>query len=202
MIRYNLILITLLGLSSCMTPQRMQRICSICPEKIVEKDSIIYRDKVEIRDSIVEKEKIIVSPADSAGWKAYLECIDGKVVIKNTETSNGSKIKISPKLIGNTLYVNCKTIEDSLKVLYQEHHILEQKYSSLWQQNQKIITLPPKISNILTWWQKLFIIIGIFASIVVVIRFAFWLGKTYVAVQTGGISSLPGKLLSLLKIFT
>ena len=100
---------------------------------------------VTVHDTILETQK------DSSYYKAYMECVNGKVVIaqhpkSKPETKKGKYLK-PPKvdIKDNVLQVDCLAEAQKLFYQWQEQYIQENKSS--------VVRIPYPVIQPLTWWQ-------------------------------------------------
>lgn len=98
-----------------------------------------------VHDTVFRIEK------DSSSYRALLECINGKVAIKNIVQSEPGRTLNSPKvrLSDNVLKVDCEQRAQELFAQWKDTYIAQDTVSQL----------PPIITNELTWWQTTQIII-------------------------------------------
>jgi hypothetical protein len=93
------------------------------------------------------KDTIFVIEKDSSSYRALLDCLDGKVVVKNvTQAEPGRNLK-SPKvrIENNQLEVDCEARAQELLVQWKEKN----------QNNETIKTIEvPVVTNVLTWFQQ------------------------------------------------
>lgn len=98
--------------------------------------------KIVLRDTIFKTEK------DSSYYKAWLECQEGKVVIKSKpQLTKGNYLK-PPKvqLKDNYLTVDCEAEAQKLFAQWKDVYKLENKTT--------IVTNTVLVERQLTWWQK------------------------------------------------
>ena len=102
---------------------------------------------VTIHDTILKTEK------DSSFYKAYIECINGKPVLKNPKSKPG-KHQQAPKvdLKGNQLNVDCVIEAQELFHQWKETYIKENQATT--------IKIPYPVVQPLTWWQTTQIWLG------------------------------------------
>ena len=141
-------------LSSCKS-------ASVVPPTTTETTKTITIKEV-VRDTVFKTEK------DSSYYKAYLDCVNGKVVIKSAltpkggiTTKAGSYLK-PPKVVvhDNILTVDCNAEAQKLFAKWKDTYITENA--------QTIKQIPYPVETPLTWWQKTEIILGrIFLGLIV-----------------------------------
>ena len=97
--------------------------------------------KEVVRDTIFETKK------DSSYYKAWLECLDGKVIIKNPQTTKGKYLQ-PPKVIikDNYIKVDCEAEAQKLFAKWKDIYKIEN--------TQSIITNTVEVERKLTWWQS------------------------------------------------
>lgn len=93
-----------------------------------------------VHDTVFRIEK------DSASYKALLECINGKVVIKSVTQAELGRNLNSPKvrIADNLLEVDCETKAQELFAQWKSTYVKE---------NKQEVREVPVITNVLTWWQ-------------------------------------------------
>lgn len=114
--------------------------------------SVALPSKTEITNTITTKEvvhdTIFETKKDSSYYKAWLECQDGKVVIKNQPQTTKGKYLQPPKVIikDNYMKVDCEAEAQKLfaqwKDIYRTNNL------------QTTITNTVEVERNLTWWQK------------------------------------------------
>lgn len=106
--------------------------------------------KEVIRDTVYE-----IKP-DSSYYKAYLECINGKVVVKqNTKPILKSGKFLQPPKVNlkdNILTIDCKAEAQKLFAQWKDTYTKEHK--------SIIQKIPYPVEKPLSWWQKTEIILG------------------------------------------
>ena len=132
---------------------------------------------------IIKKDTVLVTEKDSSFYKAWIECVNNKPVIKLPDTvlvEPRNKTEILPlprkgkflkppsvKLKGNVLDVSCEAEAQKLFFSWKEKFIQEQTTKT------KTIVLPPvRVPRELTWWQKLWITLGKISTFSVLIWIA------------------------------
>ncbi|MBS7253511.1 hypothetical protein [Flavobacterium branchiicola] len=90
---------------------------------------------------------------DSSSYNALLECLNGKVVLKNVIQAEPGRTLKSPKvrLDNNTLQVDCNLKEQELYATWKSKQVKDVQ--------EKTITVT-KFVNYLTFWQKVQIWLG------------------------------------------
>jgi hypothetical protein len=118
-----------------------------------------------IRDTVIKTEK------DSSYYRAYIECINGKPVIKEPKATAGKNLK-EPKvdLEGNQLKVDCQAEAQELFHQWQETYIKENK--------SKTIKVPYAVATPLSqfqvvqlWFGRLFIFLLLLFLIATILRY-------------------------------
>jgi hypothetical protein len=100
----------LILLTSCVTERQRQRICNNCPQTIERHDTTIIRETVSHDTSYVP---II----DSAFYKLYLKCVDGKVVIDKEIKQLGKIINQKYTLDNNVLKFQSTVIDSLMNII-------------------------------------------------------------------------------------
>ncbi len=138
-------------LSSCKS-------ASVVPPATTETTKTVTVKEV-IRDTIFQTQK------DSSYYKAYLDCIDGKIIVKqNTKPIlKSGKFLQPPKvtLKDNILKIDCKAEAQKLFAQWKDTYTKENA--------QTIKQVPYPVEKPLTWWQQTEIILGrIFLGLILV----------------------------------
>lgn len=126
--------------------------------------SISLPTKTEVTNTITTKEvvhdTIFETKKDSSYYKAWLECQDGKVIIKDQAKTTKGKYLQPPKVIikDNYLKVDCEAEAQKLfaqwKDIYRTNNL------------QTTITKTVEVERKLTWWQS----------------FQIWCGRIFLAI--------------------
>ena len=95
-------------LTGCMTERRLNRICKLCPNEI-RVDSIVT---TTVRDSAIFD--TIITPPDSAWFKAWIKCKDGSTPVIYREKSKQGKRTVLTASIDSNGVLTAKCNEDSL----------------------------------------------------------------------------------------
>lgn len=129
-------------LSSCKS-------ASVVPPATTETTNTITIKEV-IRDTVFQTEK------DSSYYKAYLECVNGKVVLKSDTQPivKPGKFLQPPKvsLKDNILTIDCKAEAQKLFAQWKDTYTKEHQST--------IKQIPYAVEKPLSWWQKTEIILG------------------------------------------
>ena len=112
-------------------------------------------------------------PKDSSSYNALLDCINGKVVLKNVIQVEPGRTLKSPKvrLDNNKLSVDCDLKEQELYAFWKSKQIKDVQ--------EKTITIT-KFVNYLTFWQKVQIWLGrilLIALVFLLLRFVYKIYK-------------------------
>lgn len=125
--------------------------------------------------TIVQRDTVFITQPDSSFYKAWIECVNGKPVIKSgSEKASPGKYLEKPgvKLNGNELLVDCKAKAQELFAQWQEQYVKEHE--------KETITLPPvEVEKQLSWWQVTQIWAGRIALGLLAILLGFALFKKY-----------------------
>jgi len=131
---------------------------SVVPPATTETTKIITIKEV-VRDTVFETKK------DSSYYKAYLECVNGKVVLKSDTKPivKPGKFLQPPKvnLKDNILTINCKAEAQKLFAQWKDTYTKEHQ--------SDIKRIPYAVEKPLSWWQKTEIILGrIFLGLILI----------------------------------
>jgi len=120
------------------------------------------------------KDTIYKVEADSSYYEAYIECINGKPVLRETpetlKNSRSGKSLSTPKatLTGNKLNVECKKQVEELFKQWQETYIKEHEQTPIY------VDKPVEVEKPLTLFQKIQIWLGrFFLLILAIVALAF-----------------------------
>lgn len=122
-----------------------------CASKKPQNPVIITNTKETVR---TVRDTIFKIEADSSSYKAFIDCVNGKPIIRETaETkaeSKKGKILNIPKTVlkGNQLTVDCYKKEQELKKQWEETHVKESEQIPIY------IPTPVEVEKPLTFWQK------------------------------------------------
>lgn len=109
---------------------------------------------------------------DSSSYNALLECLNGKVVLKNVIQAEPGRTLKSPKvrLDNNKLQVDCNLKEQELYAHWKSKQVKDVQ--------EKTITIT-KFTNHLTFWQKAQIWIGRLLLLVLLFLIGRFISKIY-----------------------
>lgn len=137
---------------------------SVVPPTTTENNTTVTVKEI-LHDTVYETQK------DSSYYKAYLECVKGKVIISpkpKPESQKGNHLK-PPKVTiqDNILKVDCEAEAQKLFAQWKDTYTTEHKDS--------IQSIPYPVEKQLSWWQKtqmilgdiFLVIIGLFVVVVV-----------------------------------
>lgn len=136
-------------------------------------EPVILQNTKEVIKTV--RDTVYKVDADSSYYEAYIDCANGKPVIRETaatiqKSKAGKSLNIpKTKLNGNTLSVDCYAKEQELKKQWEETYIKEHEQTPVY------IKTPVEVVKPLSWFQKtqiwfgrifmgillLFIIIGV-----------------------------------------
>ena len=100
-------------LTGCMSQRRLNRICKLCQNE-TRVDSFVT---TTVRDSLVLD--TIISPPDSAWFKAWIKCKDGSTPVIYREKSKQGKRTVLTASIDSLGVLTAKCNEDSLEQVIQ-----------------------------------------------------------------------------------
>ncbi|MDM1557062.1 hypothetical protein HX126_21130 [Chryseobacterium indologenes] len=123
---------------------------------------------------ITVRDTIFKIDADSSYYQAYIECINGKPVLKETQkTKNNSKPGIvldkpKVKITGDLLTVECDKKAQEIFIQWREKYIKEHEQKPIY------VEKPVYVDKPLTWFQKTEIWLGrIFLFFIAIVILAF-----------------------------
>lgn len=137
-----------------------------CKSK-VPKPIVIEKTKtVTVTETL--RDTVLVTEKDSSYYKAYIECINNKPVLKNPNTIPGKNLK-SPKvkLNGNQLNVSCEQEAQEMFFAWKE------KFLSEITNEQIPIEVPAQFTDwqiVLMWCGRLFLLLFLIPIIYFIIK--------------------------------
>lgn len=152
-----LLLLLVFGLTSC---------GSKAP--VVETKEVVREVKVTVRDTV------FVTQKDSSFYRAYIECVNGKPVIKQVIDASPGKALEKPKVSieDNVLKVDCNKEAEKLFLQWKEKYVSESTTHT-----------KPVIQYKLTFWQELqikcFHLLLLIVLIYLVVKYGRLLWKKY-----------------------
>ena len=154
-----------IALSSCMNQKRLNRICKLCPTE-TRIDSFVT---TTVRDSAVFD--TIVSPPDSAWFKAWIKCKDGSTPIIYREKSKQGKRTVLTASIDSLGVLTAKCNEDSLTQVIEGKNTIIERMIQVAKQSQIKISDSRRLndffyfSGIALWLLLFFVILIIIPKI-------------------------------------
>jgi len=100
----------LILLTSCVTERQRQRICNNCPQIIDRHDTTIVKETVT-------HDTTMVPIIDSAFYRLYLKCVDGRVVIDKEIKQLGRIINQQYTLDNNVLNFQSTVIDSLMNII-------------------------------------------------------------------------------------
>lgn len=142
------------------------------------KPTVSDQNITEKTKTIVETlhDTVFLTEKDSSSYKALLDCINGKVVVKEvTHAESGRNLK-SPKvrLQGNALSVDCEAKAQELFAFWKSKQVVDKEYITI----KKTVTIT---INKLTFWQKL----QIYGFRIFAVLLAIYCAWSYIKFKTG-----------------
>jgi hypothetical protein len=134
-------MLMLMLITSCVTERQRQRICNNCPQTIERHDTTIIKETVSHDTSYI---KVI----DSAFYKLYLKCVDGKVVIDKEIKQLGKMINQKYTLDNNVLKFQSTVIDSLMNIISRYERNTVQTIT----ETKTPIIVP---ENGLKWWHLL-----------------------------------------------
>jgi hypothetical protein len=124
-------------------------------------------------ETVILHDTILTTEKDSSYYRAYLDCVNGKVIITpKVKTKKGSYLQ-PPKvnIKDNILQVDCEAEAQKLFTKWKEKFISEHRAT--------IQRIPYPVEKELTWWQKsrmtlgsIFLVLLLLIALVVALRFS------------------------------
>ena len=97
----------------------------------------------------IERDTVFSVKADSSFYKAYVDCVNGRPVLRNEKSQPGAKVN-APKVEfkDRLLRVDCKVDSSKIALKWFEKNISIEK--------PKVVFVPKEVpvEKPLTWWQK------------------------------------------------
>lgn len=155
-----LIFVIIFIFSSCMTQEKLNKICSTCPVKIVTKDSV--HTEIKYKDStvyITQQGPTVYLPHPCANICDSLGHLK-KTFVPIIKKEKG--IVATVQIRNDSLIFNCK--DDSLKKVIVG---LNQRITE-FHDHEEVKTLPPVVTNVLTKLQGFWIVSGWLFWIIVI----------------------------------
>lgn len=79
-----------------------------------------------ITETITVRDTVLVTKPDTSYYEAYIECVNGKAVLKPSKETKGNYLKApAVKLTDNKLEVDCKAEAQELFLSWKEKYIKE-----------------------------------------------------------------------------
>lgn len=121
----------------------------------------------------IKRDTVIYAPADASYYKAYLDCVNGKVVVKDAEIKRSKNKALQPPSVNinkdNVLEVDCTVKAQELFFEWRDKFIREFKV--------KEIKIPVPVPLELSGWQRTQIWLGrCFLGLVSIMAFAIGWG--------------------------
>lgn len=136
---------------------------SVIPPKTIETTK-------EIEKTITIKDTFLLVEKDSSYYKAYIDCVNGKPVVKDVKSKPGKNLK-PPKvqIDGNYLKIDCELEAQKLFYSWKETYIKERNDTK--QTVPLAIKLPlTKWESIQIWFGRIFIFLLLVILILIIIR--------------------------------
>ena len=97
----------------------------------------------------IERDTVFSVKADSSFYKAYIDCVNGRPVVRNEQSQPGTNLK-APKVVfkDRFLQVDCKVDSSKIALKWLEKNITIEK--------PKVVFVPKEVpvEKPLNWWQK------------------------------------------------
>jgi hypothetical protein len=143
----------LILLTSCVTERQRQRICNNCPQTIERHDTTIIKETVS-------HDTTHIPIIDSAFYRLYLKCVDGRVVIDKEIKQLGRMINQQYRLDNNVLNFQSTVIDSLMNIISRYERNTVQTIT----ETKTPIIVP---ENSLKWWHWL---IGIAVLLILILK--------------------------------
>jgi hypothetical protein len=143
----------LILLSSCVTERQRQRICNNCPQTIERHDTTIIKETVT-------HDTTHIPIIDSAFYRLYLKCVDGRVVIDKEIKKLGKMINQQYTLDNNVLKFQSTVIDSLMNIISRYERNTVQTIT----ETKTPIIVP---ENGLKWWHWL---IGVVLILILILK--------------------------------
>jgi hypothetical protein len=143
----------LILLTSCVTERQRQRICNNCPQTIERHDTTIIKETVT-------HDTTHIPIIDSAFYRLYLKCVDGRVVIDKEIKKLGRMINQQYTLDNNVLNFQSTVIDSLMNIISRYERNTVQTIT----ETKTPIIVP---ENGLKWWHWL---IGIAVLLILILK--------------------------------
>jgi len=130
----------LILLSSCVTERQRQRICNNCPQTIERHDTTIIKETVT-------HDTTHVPIIDSAFYRLYLKCVDGRVVIDKEIKQLGRMINQQYTLDNNVLNFQSTVIDSLMNIISRYERNTVQTITET-----KTPVVVPENEKEIKWW--------------------------------------------------
>lgn len=91
----------------------------------IPKQLIVEKTK-EVKVTETVRDTVIVTEKDSSYYQAYIDCVEGKPVLKNPSSKPGKKLPVpNVDLKGNQLTIDCTKDAEKLFIQWKEKFISE-----------------------------------------------------------------------------
>jgi hypothetical protein len=143
----------LILLTSCVTERQRQRICNNCPQTIERHDTTIIKETVT-------HDTTHIPIIDSAFYRLYLKCVDGRVVIDKEIKQLGKMINQQYTLDNNVLNFQSTVIDSLMNIISRYERNTVQTIT----ETKTPIIVP---ENGLKWWHWL---IGVAVLLILILK--------------------------------
>jgi len=148
-----LLLLILLTLSSCATEGMRRRICQTCSQTIERHDTTIIKETIT-------HDTTHIPIIDSAFYRLYLKCVDGRVVIDKEIKQLGKMINQQYSLDNNVLNFQSTVIDSLMNIISRYERNTVQTIT----ETKTPIIVP---ENGLKWWHWL---IGVAVLLILIFK--------------------------------
>lgn len=162
-VTFGIIIVVLVHL--CMFYSCKSRQATVLPGKTVEVEKTVTKT---IRDTT------FVVEADSSFYRAWIECVNNKPVLRNPVSQTGQNFLKAPAV---SLSENGDLSVESATEILELHARIEELVTELNTKTVEYITV--EVEKPLTMWQQLFIWLGRLTSLVLLVLAGYGLVKLY-----------------------
>jgi hypothetical protein len=151
-------------LTGCMTQKRLNRICKLCPNE-TRIDSFVT---TTVRDSAIFD--TIITPPDSAWFKAWIKCKDGSTPVIYREKSKQGKRTVLTASIDSLGVLTAKCNEDSLVNVIQSNQRTIDRMIQVAKENQIKVSDSRRFNDFFYYMGAAFSILLLFSLLIIILN--------------------------------
>jgi len=151
-------------LTGCMTQKRLNRICKLCPNE-TRVDSFVT---TTVRDSAIFD--TIITPPDSAWFKAWIKCKDGSTPVIYREKSKQGKRTVLTASIDSLGVLTAKCNEDSLVNVIQGNQRTIDRMIQVAKENQIKLSDSRRFNDFFYYMGAAFSILLLFSLLIIILN--------------------------------